>query len=839
MWWLLAAGVGIWCAVWAGVGWEWGWLAFGLALCFGVVGLVLPGSRRWSALVAIACLAAGHTAGALDPRSAGGVRALVPADGAPVLLRVDGRVVEPVVVGPRRGGMLGSAARWNPVVTRTVLALRGVETEAGVVPGAGARVWLRIDGDAGGLRVGDRVVGPAWVRGLAGPGNPGEEDVRLYAHPRGIVGSASIGSVGAMEVEAGRAGLGGVLWAARGEAMGVLGSLGEGGVGGDGGSRALLAAVLLGDRGDAGYEALREPFARTGLGHLLAISGLHVGIACGLVAVGVRLTGARPRVEAVAVILAALALCFLIPARPPVIRASTIVMMIAVARLLGRRYDTMALLALAALGLLAWRPTDLLMPGFQLTFVVTGALVLFAAPVGRRFSGWVEGCASGVGGWAGAAGWWLGRPVCGAVTVAVVAWLASAPLTAVHFGQVPLLSVPMSLVTMPVLALAIGLGYPALLLGAAGLEPVAGPLVSGALGVAGALVGLVEAADSVKGAEVRLAAFPAWLGVLWAAVLFWLGVRASRTRWERVRRSAARGGRLRGWSWGLGGPWAAVAVVAVVTAAQVWGVGRLAPGEALRFHALSVGDGNTYLVRSGGEAMLIDAGSSYLAAGERLIPGAVRALGVRTVERAIVTHADLDHFAALPDAAREIGLREVITTPQVIAAAVEREGSAEAMLFELLAREGVVVRSVSAGDVVEIGGSVARVLHPPAGADFERDNEASMVLVIAAAGGGSVLLTGDAEGAALEAIGSHGFGDGALVADAPHHGSADAGAVSVLTALGPSVVVQSTGPRRVGNEAWARLRGRTRWLTTAVDGAVTVRLMRDGTVEASGYRGER
>ena len=75
------------------------------------------------------------------------------------------------------------------------------------------------------------------------------------------------------------------------------------------------------------------------------------------------------------------------------------------------------------------------------------------------------------------------------------------------------------------------------------------------------------------------------------------------------------------------------------------------------------------------------------------------------------------------------------------------------------------------------------------------------------------------------------------VLELPHHGSVHGAALEFVGAVGPRVVLQSTGPRRVGDARWDTLRAGRVWFTTASDGAAWAEIRGDGSVVGGSLRG--
>lgn len=214
---------------------------------------------------------------------------------------------------------------------------------------------------------------------------------------------------------------------------------------------AFAAAIMTGDRSGIGQETLKA-LRVSNLAHLLAISGLHMGLLAGFVfaafrlgfaavpAVGLRLPAKK--ISAVMALIVAAGYLVLSGGNVATERAFVMVAVALVAVLFDRRVLSLRAVALAALIVLILRPEALMGPGFQMSFAATTALVAVFGLM--RDHQVLFGPA------------WL-RPVMAVVISSFVAGLATAPLAAAHFNQIAhfgllanLLSVPlMGVLVMP------------------------------------------------------------------------------------------------------------------------------------------------------------------------------------------------------------------------------------------------------------------------------------------------------------------------------------------------------------------------------------------------------
>ncbi len=219
--------------------------------------------------------------------------------------------------------------------------------------------------------------------------------------------------------------------------------------------RAVLEGVLLGD--DQGLSpALQASFRRSGLYHLLAVSGQNVVLlAGGVLALGV-LVGV-PRTWGHLGALAAIAAYVLaVGPQASVIRAAVAGAAVSIAWLGGRERDPWHVLLVAAVVLLGWNPYTVFDPGFQLSFAAVLAIFLAAGRVTRLLEGYP-----------------VPHSLALAVAISTVCSLATTPILWLQFGSVPLLGVVANALVEPAVGPLLGLG-----LVTAAIDPVSPTLAA-------------------------------------------------------------------------------------------------------------------------------------------------------------------------------------------------------------------------------------------------------------------------------------------------------------------------------------------------------------------------
>ncbi|MEO1129133.1 MAG: ComEC/Rec2 family competence protein, partial [Planctomycetota bacterium] len=720
----------------------------------------------------------------------------------PRLITVDGVVTSTPQSRPSQRGRLASFARHTTEALRFEFRADHAIDDDNTAHAVQGTLYVRVTAPTPDPpRAGDRIRITGFATAIRAPGNPGELDMRPLATQHDIAGAIRMtgpdlitdpdtGPSPRTRIAALHAR---IIGTARLRASRALPD------------DVLLHALLLGQR-DHRFHDLSQPYLRSGVAHILAISGLHLALLCGIVVVVVRLTGDRPRLETAVLIGTVALMLLLVPARAPIVRAGAIIIGLRTAEQFGRRYDPLNTLAWIAVAMLLWKPLDLFSPGFQLSFGIVAALLTLVRPLQHRLFGPPHDPDHR------SRSRWTFEHVQSALCVSVVAWLVSMPIVAYHFGLVSLTAPLTTLVILPIVTVLVGSGWLLVLLSL--ITPDVAQSVASLLDLpAAALTAVVNAFDAIPNAAPRLPriSFALTIGATLCAIAI--------TRHGIIRQPRVL---------------AALVVVALWTMAEIRS-NRLSHDIEVRLDTLSVGDGSAHLLRSGRDALLFDCGSSWFGIGQRTIPNAIRALGVRSVPTVVLSHPDTDHYAGLLDSIEPLGVRTVLVGPTFRRDAIDNPDGATAFVLQELDRAGIAVRVVVQGDTVPLGRHQLRFIHPPAAFVPDSDNDASLVgLIDVEPLGRRILLCADIERQAMDALAPLELR--ADVMNAPHHGSARDFAFTFVERIDPSVVVQSTGPSRLDDERWDDVKVGRRWYTTARDGALSVSILKDGTIRSASFR---
>jgi competence protein ComEC len=560
-----------------------------------------------------------------------------------------------------------------------------------------------------------------------------------------------------------------------------------------GAGRALLASVLTGDRAflDPGT---RAAFRITGTAHLLAISGLHVGLVTGMLFFLVRLILlawpsvvlwiSPDRLAAVVAVAGTWLYVLFSGTSSPAVRAGIMGTALLLGRALGRRSEPRAALALAAALIVIVAPEALGSPGFQLSFAAVTGILLWAR--GRRPVG----------------------PRSGASLVLDLAWASVAataftvPVAAYHFGTVAGAGLVVNLLAVPLFAiLVLPTGLLALLV-ALPLPTLGAPLLGLAAGSAEALLGIVDWGAAALGPAGSRAWQPGGMEVI-AAYAVLLSLRHLGRGWAR---------RLLVLGLALG-----------LLGSGLRGLGP-AGGAGLRVVAFDVGRADALLVTSAdGEHLLVDApgptSTGYAVTEHRVIPG-LRRLGVTRLHTVVATHPHADHLGGLP----------AILAAFPVGRVLHGGGTSPAPEWEALVRSAAARRVplVAAPPAFRLGRARVTVLSGRAETVSPQhdENEAGLVLRVDQ-GAARVLLMADVEGAGERDLIGRGVDLRVDVLKVGHHGARRGTSAALLRAAAPAVaLVSAPGGREATHphpDVLRRLRrARVETLVTGLEGTVTV-----------------
>ncbi len=509
--------------------------------------------------------------------------------------------------------------------------------------------------------------------------------------------------------------------------------------------RAIMGAMLLGDRAALTPELARN-LRNAGLIHLIAISGLHVGVIA-MVLFG---TLRRTRLPAWALFAAALVLlpsfALFVGARPPVVRAACSAALVLLGRWCGRDGDSVNFLAMLACLFVALDPWVIRSPSFQLTFMATAGILVLSAPLASL----------------------LPMPKAAAMGAAVSAsaYVAGAPVVARQFGWLAPAAIPVNLAAAPLCALVLGSGYATVLFGG---TPVLGDVAArlGELSVS-ALLSIAAAASELELSGWRVGQ----PGLLLTAGYYSVLLAVAFPRKE--------GGRFSG-------------ILAITFAALLlWihiGPPPQRPGRVTAT-VLDVGQSQAVVIRGKNDGvMMVDASGGTdprFDPGERVVLPALSGWGIRRIDLLVVSHGHLDHAGGAFAVLREMEVGELWLGPGFHRDPVLARLAARGL------RSGAAVVMARAGAEIRREELLLKALAPEAHDGSLSSNDSSVVVLIGQAPH-RLLIPGDLEAAGEMRLLRSGRELRAEALVAPHHGASGSGTAPFLKAVAPSHAVVSCG----------------------------------------------
>ncbi|MCC6125163.1 MAG: ComEC/Rec2 family competence protein [Pirellulales bacterium] len=558
----------------------------------------------------------------------------------------------------------------------------------------------------------------------------------------------------------------------------------------------LAAAVLLGERERIDAEQT-QAYMASGTIHVLSISGLHVGILAGAL-IGLMRFVPLPRFAGAAAVAAVTGLyAAMVDANPPVIRATILVLIACGALWFHRRKLGFNSLAAAGLAVLAINPCDLFNVGAQLSFLSVAVLIWFGARwIEREEGDPLEELAVKNLSFFSASFARVKRGIVELLLFGFAIWLVTTPLVMARFHLFSPAALMMNAILWIPMTLGLLAGFALLFFGyfCPPLAYVCGGVCNLNLWILDRSVRLAEATPGshfwVSGPDDW------WLAVLYGGLA--IAVCFPKIR-PRRRRIAAL---LAGW----------IAVGLIVSLA-----GRRA-GE-LRCTFVSVGHGAATIVElPSGQTLLYDAGQmSAPKRAARNIAGCLWSRGITHLDAVVLSHADSDHFNALPDLLEKFAVGAVYVPPGMF----DEPPPSVRELRAAIDRHQIPCMALCAGGRLP-GGENCRIeaLHPPQRGGPGGDNANSLVLSIDYRGR-RILLPGDLEGQGLEEL----LAEEPLPSDvllAPHHGSRQSNSPALAAWCRPKWIVLSGDGRWSTPETEATYRAvGGQILNTHRDGAIS------------------
>jgi competence protein ComEC len=576
-------------------------------------------------------------------------------------------------------------------------------------------------------------------------------------------------------------------------------------------SAALLKAMLLGEKHYLS-EDLRQAYIDTGLAHLMAVSGLHIGFvagACFLILYPLvffllwkfrsqwALLGYGKKVVALLCVLPVLFYMFLVGAKISALRAGVMILVYLFAVLINREKHLLNALLVAAFLILIWNPEAVVGPGFLLSF---GALLTIVLAI--QF---MENPSGDALDQLGEVPWYrrlpkprLNEASWGAriydifqstVFITLAALLGTLPILIYFFNHISIGGIFLNLLLVPLTAVLIPLGLLTSLL-ALLFEPLGALLMPLTAGLLQVYVGLPQLAAPLPFMSFYVPTPPAIWPILYYALLVAIPT------WLRSRRSITEPVPDPRNVWSKTIPWGLALASATLIVSFIWPRFPYFKNGELSVYLLDVGQGESiYMEFPNGETLLLDGGGYFrnsLDIGKLVVAPFLWNRGLWRLSYVGATHSDHDHISGLESLAELVSIGHFLERrPSLTDRRIDRLKS------RLIDRDTVPL-PLQPGRPWSIGKVRLTLLHPTpefiaaSPSPNKIGNDLSMVWKIEY-GAFSMLLTGDITEKAERYLVDHEAPLQAGILKAPHHGSRTSSHPEFLRAVRPKDVIVSSG----------------------------------------------
>jgi competence protein ComEC len=576
---------------------------------------------------------------------------------------------------------------------------------------------------------------------------------------------------------------------------------------------ALLKAMLLGEKNFLSTE-MKEAYIASGLAHLMAVSGLHIGFVTGAAffllypvvfsflyryALEKALAGWSKKITAGLCFVPLIFYMVIVGPKISTLRAGIMVAVFLFAILLNRERSIGNAFLLAAFLILVWRPLEIIEPGFQLSFMAVLA-ILYAFYIKSKFQGdvidqmgeipWYKKMFHFDRPFDGIPSWFLYVFV-GSAFISLVANLGTLPILIHHFHRISLIGFILNIFMVPLASIMIPLALFLLTIGliwqflADAFFPLIGVLLQFFLFIP-------QYAASFSNASIFIPAPPMGWSLLYSFVLFGLP-------WYFYRKHEIQSinSPLYKLAWCHPLPWALTIATILMIIWIVWPRWPIEKTDELKITMLDIGQGESIFIEFPNQkTMLIDGGGFYknsLDVGKMVLAPFILSKSLSRIDYMIATHSDNDHISGLES------ILDIIKTEKIIV----RNNTLEDKRIKNLHKKAMALGAkpifLEANVPFNIGEVRLTLLHPDRNYLLQRkktrqriSNDLSLVIRLDY-GDFSMLLTGDINQKAEKYLTKQYSNLKTTILKAPHHGSRFSSTSEFINGVSPKDVLFSVG----------------------------------------------
>jgi len=522
----------------------------------------------------------------------------------------------------------------------------------------------------------------------------------------------------------------------------------------------LLIGMLLGEKGFIPPD-LKEIFAEAGIMHILAVSGLHVGIIAMALLALLSMLRLPKKLKLLTLILILIMYASITGYRPSVLRATIMFVLLIGGKLINRGRNLNISLFFAAFLILLLNPLTLYDAGFLLSFVVTFFIINLSPILQELYSKIII---------------WVRNPL----AVSTAAWIGIFPLSAYFFSKVSIISIISNIFIIPLTGIAVILGFITFFIGLVSIS-LAGVIANINYLILNIITLIAKSFSSFPFAFVYVAQPSVLIIILYyLTVFFIIEIFYKKAISQNIRKKAVFGILL---------------IILLLIIVQI-----LYPADNLKVTFINVGQGDCILIEAPNKInILIDGGGtpqSNFDVGNKIVIPYLRRKGINEIDLLVLTHPHLDHLEGLLPIIRELKVDTVLDSGLISDLPEYRE------FISLIQKKGIPYHQAKAGDNFIFNNNLEIfLLNPLYSSDVYNDsdfNNASIVVKLFYKNA-DFLFTGDIEETNEKKLL---IWDNILQSDilkVAHHGSATSTNLEFLDKVDPSIAVITVGKNIFGH----------------------------------------
>lgn len=522
----------------------------------------------------------------------------------------------------------------------------------------------------------------------------------------------------------------------------------------------LLVGMLLGEKSFIPSH-LKEIFAEAGIMHILAVSGLHVGIIAMALLALLSMLKLPKKFKLFTLILILITYASITGFRPSVLRATIMFILLIGGKLINRSRNLNISLFFAGFLILLLNPLILYDAGFLLSFIVTFFIINLSPILQRLFSKIVV---------------WIKNPL----AVSTAAWVGIFPLSAYFFSKVSIISIISNIFIIPLTGIAVILGFITFFIGFVSIS-LAGLFANLNYLVLNLITLIAKSFSSLPFAFIYVAQPSVMLIILYyLTVFFIIEIFYKKTLSPKIKKKAIL---------------IVLSVTLLIIVVQVF-----YPADNLKVNFINVGEGDCILIEAPNKInILIDGGGtpqSDFDVGSKIVVPYLRRKGINEIDLLILTHPHLDHLEGLLPVLKEFKVGMVLDSGLLCDISAYKE------FISLIQKKSIPYHKAKAGDNFVFSNNLEIfLLNPLYDSDFydESDFNNASIVVKLFYKNADFLFTGDIEVTAEKKLL---VWQNILQSDilkVGHHGSITSTNLEFLDKVDPRIAIITVGKNHFGH----------------------------------------